>query len=175
MTDIYFVRHGQSVANANKACAGCMDVELTELGRTQALEAGAELARSGVVIDKIVTSPLRRARETAECIADAIGVKHEDIVVTEFARERNFGEYEGKLIAARRGVTKEVLAKMGVESVDAMAERARQLHDFVEGLAVQSVLVVSHNQFGCVFVATERGKPIEIVVNKLPNAHIFKI
>lgn len=175
MTDIYFVRHGQSVANADKMCAGCTDVELTELGRMQALEAGAELARSNVVIDKIVTSPLKRARETAERIADAIGIKHEDIIVTELARERNFGKYEGQLIAARRGVSDEDLAKMGVESVDAMAERAQQLHTFIEGLAVQSVLVASHNQFGCVFVAMERAEPIEIVVNKIPNAHVFKI
>lgn len=175
MTDIYFVRHGQSVANANKTCAGCTDVELTELGRTQALEAGAELARSGVVIDRIVTSPLKRARETAECIADAIGVKRENIVITDLARERNFGRYEGELLAARRGATKEEYAKMGVESVEAMIDRSRQLREFIEDLSVGSVLVASHNQFGCVFVATERGEPIEIVVNKLPNAQVFKI
>ncbi len=66
-TTLYFVRHGESEANAAKRYAGQTDSPLTELGRRQA-EAVAE-ALASVTFDRVVSSDLSRARDTAEAIA----------------------------------------------------------------------------------------------------------
>ncbi len=70
---LYLVRHGESAGNVNPALGRQEDPPLTDRGRSQATRAAAALARAGV--DAVYSSPLRRARETAEAIAAAAGVR----------------------------------------------------------------------------------------------------
>jgi ribonuclease H / adenosylcobalamin/alpha-ribazole phosphatase len=69
---VYLVRHGESVGNVNPAARRRDDPPLTDRGRAQANQAAAALARIG--IDAVFSSPLRRARETADAIGAASGV-----------------------------------------------------------------------------------------------------
>jgi uncharacterized phosphatase len=72
---IWFLRHGQSLANLEARFAGRRDDSpLTELGRSQALVAAAALP-SG--ISWIVCSPLRRATETAALVRHELNIKNE--------------------------------------------------------------------------------------------------
>jgi probable phosphoglycerate mutase len=87
----YFLRHGETTSNRDKTIAGWLDVDLTDLGRAQARAAIDRLAPVGVTA--IYSSGLRRARDTAAIIADALRLG-----VTPIAEinERNWGELEGK-------------------------------------------------------------------------------
>ena len=67
MRALYLVRHGQSVSNAVRRFQGMQDVPLSELGRRQA-EALAGALR-GRRIAAVYSSPLQRARHTAELAA----------------------------------------------------------------------------------------------------------
>ena len=67
--DIYIVRHGQSTANAEKVLQGWADYPLSQEGILQARVTGRYLVNSGVNLKAIYTSPLTRARRTAEEIA----------------------------------------------------------------------------------------------------------
>ena len=67
--DIYLVRHGQSTANAEKVMQGWADYPLSEEGIIQARITGRYLYNSGIPIKGIYSSPLHRARRTAEEIA----------------------------------------------------------------------------------------------------------
>jgi len=87
----YYLRHGETEANASRTIAGSLDVDLTPLGREQALLAARALA--GEPITAVYSSPLRRARETAEPVAAALGLP---VTVIEDIAERNWGELEGK-------------------------------------------------------------------------------
>ena len=69
---LYCVRHGESVYNAEGRIQGRLNVPLSELGRRQSAAAAAALARRSA--DALCASPLRRAMETAEIIADALGL-----------------------------------------------------------------------------------------------------
>lgn len=72
MTTIYLIRHGQSIKNTQKIVQGDEDDHaniLTDQGRAQAYEVADLL--NGVSVTKIYHSPLVRARETAQIIADA--------------------------------------------------------------------------------------------------------
>jgi broad specificity phosphatase PhoE len=66
------IRHGQSEANAKKIVQGLRDFPLDEAGRAQAAALGAWLKPSG--IQTILSSPLRRAAETASILAAALGL-----------------------------------------------------------------------------------------------------
>ena len=89
---IYLVRHGESEANISRRFSGITDVELTQRGVLQAVEAGKKL--KGKRIDKIFSSPLKRAKYTAEIIADEIAFNKKDIIIENSLTEVNFGIFE---------------------------------------------------------------------------------
>ncbi len=65
----YFVRHGESVGNTKGKMQGHLDSPLTETGRAQARRTGRWFADNGITVDRVFTSPLLRATETADIIA----------------------------------------------------------------------------------------------------------
>lgn len=72
---LFLVRHGESEGNASGIVQGRLDFGLTDAGREQARLAAEHLASHPV--ERLVSSPLRRARETAEVIADRLGLSVE--------------------------------------------------------------------------------------------------
>jgi broad specificity phosphatase PhoE len=69
---LILVRHGQSEGNASGVIQGRLDFGLSALGQHQARATAVRLA--SLRIDRIVTSPLARAAETARCIAEPHGI-----------------------------------------------------------------------------------------------------
>lgn len=88
---LYFIRHGETDWNRERRLQGQSDIPLNENGRNSAREAGIKL--SGTKIDLAFTSPLKRAKETAELV-----LKGRDIPIYEDARiqEISFGVCEGR-------------------------------------------------------------------------------
>jgi broad specificity phosphatase PhoE len=84
---LLLVRHGQTDANARGLLQGHVDLPLSELGRQQA----AALASVVPVGARIVASPLRRARETAEALGG-------DVEVDDRWIELDYGEFDGRPI-----------------------------------------------------------------------------
>ena len=72
--DITFVRHGESVGNAENRLQGQSEFPLSEKGRAQALSLAERWKGDGVSFDYVIASPLGRAFETAEIIASGLGV-----------------------------------------------------------------------------------------------------
>jgi broad specificity phosphatase PhoE len=87
-----FVRHGESIGNAQARWQGQSDYELTEKGRAQARALAERWKAERVKFDLIIASPLVRAKETAEIIAVAVGaqVEYDPVLL-----ERHIGEIEG--------------------------------------------------------------------------------
>lgn len=90
MTTIFLARHGESDWNVAKRFQGHSDRPLTELGREQA-HALADLIASEE-IEAVYTSPLSRARETAEIVAARVGL--EPVALAEL-REVDTGSWSG--------------------------------------------------------------------------------
>ena len=95
MTRLIFIRHGQSEANEQGRFAGQTDVPLTALGMAQA-ERAAEYIIKREKIDKIYSSDLKRAHDTAVPAAKLTGLPIND--VTEL-REICAGVWEGRLVS----------------------------------------------------------------------------
>jgi probable phosphoglycerate mutase len=88
---IVFARHGQTAPNRDGLVLGRADPDLTEEGERQALLLGEALRSEAVAA--IVTSPLVRARRTAEAISAACGVP---VTVDERLVEIDWGTWEGR-------------------------------------------------------------------------------
>lgn len=87
-----FLRHGESIGNAESRWQGQLDYALTERGRAQARALAERWISEAAKFDLIISSPLVRAKETAEIIASALGAK---IELDPILLERNIGEMEG--------------------------------------------------------------------------------
>jgi broad specificity phosphatase PhoE len=90
--DILFVRHGESENNANGRLQGRNDSPLTDRGRTQAATLAAWLLERGFRWSTAYASPLSRARETAEILAEKTGFPRP--VVDEDLAEVSVGSLE---------------------------------------------------------------------------------
>jgi len=91
------VRHGETAANTGGVWHGSTDTPLSERGRRQAERVAAHLAAAHPDVAALYTSPLERARHTAEAIARALGV--EPRIDTGLA-EYHLGRWEGETYAA---------------------------------------------------------------------------
>ncbi len=87
---LYVVRHGETELSARRAYSGRRDAFLTETGREQARYVAERLRDAGV--DAIYSSPLRRAADTAQAIADATGAP---LRIDQRLTEVDFGPLEG--------------------------------------------------------------------------------
>jgi probable phosphoglycerate mutase len=148
-TTTLLLRHGQTVLSIEKRFSGVGDQELTGVGRAQAAAAAVRLATSGAVA--VVSSPVRRARETAVLVGEALGI---EVAYDEDFRETDFGDWEGYTFAEVRAKwpreMAEWLASTAVappfgESFDATASRVRRARDrLLSSYGGATVVVVSH-------------------------------
>ena len=89
---LLYVRHGESTANVLKVFAGQnLKASLTKDGKAQARHAGNELLKRHIHVDTIITSPIERAFDTAQIIADVIGYNAGQIVVDDRLKEYDMG------------------------------------------------------------------------------------
>jgi broad specificity phosphatase PhoE len=139
MKTLYFVRHAESEANVLNILGGQSDFALSDRGRADAaLLAERFTARYGA--DLIVSSPLRRARETAEPFSIRLGL---EVAPDPALMEQNMGVFSGLSYAEaeadpryERDRTKRWdWTPPGGESYRAMADRIRPFFATVDKLA----------------------------------------
>ncbi len=147
---LFLVRHGETDWNVDFRFQGQSDIELTDVGKTQARKLGLSLADEK--ISAIYSSDLSRAVKTAKIIA----VHHElNIKKIPELREINFGIWEGltydeinksysDLYKEWRENTTDVKIPKG-ESLSEVAERSvRAIHQLVDQHKDESIVVVTH-------------------------------
>lgn len=87
---VFLIRHGETSWNKAYIMQGRVDIELNEVGKSQANEARAEM--ENIPIDICFVSPLKRARQTAEIVLSGREVP---LLVEPRLIEMAYGEYEG--------------------------------------------------------------------------------
>jgi broad specificity phosphatase PhoE len=123
----YIIRHGQSEANARKIVQGRRDFPLDDSGRLQAAALGSWLAPTG--IETILSSPLKRASETAAILALALGLP--DPVILDNLAEIDVGSFSGLSLDEARIRFPEIHAEFERSSWEGVpdAERAADLYE----------------------------------------------
>ncbi|MTE16137.1 bifunctional RNase H/acid phosphatase [Nocardia sp. CT2-14] len=149
-TRLLLLRHGQTELSVHRRYSGRGNPPLTELGWRQAADAAAMLAAKGG-IEAIVSSPLGRARDTAEAAGRALGLP---VRVLDGLTETDFGAWEGMTFQEAREHYPELHGRWlgdpsvpapGGESFDQVRERVEAVRrDLVALYPGANVLVVSH-------------------------------
>jgi len=94
---VALIRHAQSVWNADQRWQGWADPPLSEVGEMEALAVGRALATGTLgelITGAAVSSDLRRARQTAELLADQLGLPRPEVIDPEL-REIDVGNWSG--------------------------------------------------------------------------------
>ncbi|MEU3226676.1 bifunctional RNase H/acid phosphatase [Streptomyces sp. NPDC006976] len=150
---LVLLRHGETALTPQKRFSGSggTDPELSAAGREQAERAAAAFAARGTV-QEIVSSPLRRCRETAGAVAARLGL---EVRVEDGLRETDFGAWEGLTFGeVRERYAADLDAWLdspdaaptgGGESFAQVAVRVAEARDrLVARCAGRTVLVVTH-------------------------------
>ena len=155
---LYLLRHGQTDWNAAHKLQGQTDVPLNETGIRQAREEAKRREAAGVTFDRVFSSPLSRAKETARIVS---GLPEEEIQTDPRIMEMSFGVDEGKFYSfdpAQREKMSEnyqnfayhperYQACQGGESYEDLIRRTADFYRFLNdkyGNSDESILVVSH-------------------------------
>ncbi|WP_440971154.1 histidine phosphatase family protein [Peribacillus frigoritolerans] len=139
ITTICLVRHGQTDWNALGKLKGQTDIPLNELGKIQARQCGEFMSKDDW--DVIITSPLKRARETADIISHYIEVPV--IEKMEFI-EKNFGVAEGMTAAERKSAFRDK-DYPGQENQESLRNRLMNgLQEIQKEYPEKKVILVAH-------------------------------
>lgn len=143
MTETHFglLRHGQTDWNINFLLQGVTDIPMNQTGLEQVkLAAQAIQAKDW---DVVLTSPLTRAKQTAEIIATHVGFS--EVIEQELLIERSFGEAEGLSHEQWRAKYSNLDEIPGGESRQQLAARSQLLLDYVATeFGGKRVLAISH-------------------------------
>ena len=105
------IRHGQIQQHKEKIFLGQTDVALSDKGREQAIEAADEVESLGLCTDRIYTSDLQRALQTAGIIQ--LGADIPELIQEPGFREMNLGPWDGKFISEIRETMLDEYEKRG--------------------------------------------------------------
>lgn len=172
---IVFVRHGQTEWNVLKRMQGREDIPLNAKGLEEAeiTATGIKGAcdRTGLIFDKVVSSPLLRASVTAETIAKAIGCT--TVYSDENVTERDFGVLSGTPFDTNsKYIMQDVDEIPSLEPVSALLERVNR---FIKknASANENILVVTHGAVTRIFADhAEKADGYEITAPFLLNCHL---
>ena len=176
MKRLYLLRHGQTEFNVKKLVQGRCDSPLTDLGRKQAGMAAAWLKAHGVVPDKVASSPLGRAMDTAQLVATELLGPDAAVEPCEGIIERSYGSFEeGPHDALPTDVWDpgEDLIPFGGEGSHALQERmVGTLTNLMGAKDTETLLAVSHGSASRQFIKAAAPEGFELPT-KLPNCAIM--
>ncbi|MDU2507444.1 MAG: histidine phosphatase family protein [Collinsella sp.] len=176
MKRLYLLRHGQTEFNVKKLVQGRCDSPLTGLGRQQARVAAAWLKAHNVVPDKVVSSPLGRAMDTAQLVATELLGPDAAVEPCEGIIERCYGTFEeGPHDALPTDVWDpgEDLVPFGGEGSRALQERmVDTLTNIMGADGIETLLAVSHGSASRQFIKAAAPEGFELPT-KLPNCAIM--
>jgi 2,3-bisphosphoglycerate-dependent phosphoglycerate mutase len=95
MYKIVLIRHGESVWNKENKFTGWTDVDLSQKGKEEALNAGTLLKKEGYEFDLAFTSVLKRAIKTLWSVLDAMDLQWIEVIKNWRLNERHYGTLQG--------------------------------------------------------------------------------
>ena len=170
---IYYIRHGETSWNAEGRLQGTRDIALNDLGRRQAVHAGAILAdllkRDGrdTAALPFVASPLGRARATMELVRGVLNLPPQGYALDERLREIAYGVWEGSTLAEMQAADPVLYAKrltakwtMAPEGGETYAEVQHRMHDWYDSLRADTVAVAHGGTARALMVALGIETPV---------------
>ena len=147
---ILFIRHAESIDDLTGQYGGWLDLELTPNGRNQVAAVIADIKQLSEHFDEILTSPLKRAEESAYILGSGLGVPVREFV---YLKERNgYGLLSGLTKTEAKQNYPELVADMeagyvfGSEPEDMLVKRVRKTYEILTSMD-KNIVVVTHGGF----------------------------
>ena len=148
---IYFIRHGEAVDDIENRYGGWADFPLTQKGIEQARNTGEKLKAQGVTAEIILTSPLARAKQTAEEIGKILNIAIETFI---YLKERNT---YGLLSGLNKDKAKEKHPALveayekdkpvdGFEPYSTFLKRVKKLVKLLPALGYENAICITHGK-----------------------------
>lgn len=149
---ILFIRHGESVDDIEDRYGGSADFDLTEKGRDQVSESAKKISSLAEKFEIVLSSPLKRAFQSAEIISNELGLELE---VFEYLKERNLN---GVLTGLTRNEAKEKYPEVvethnrweyvdGSERTEDFNNRVKNAIKYLLEMKYNSLVAVTHGLF----------------------------
>ena len=149
---ILFVRHGESQDDLENRYGGWSDFELTPTGQDQLAETASRIEQLEEGFEIILSSPLKRARSSAEIISSSLKLPVE---IFEYVKERNtYGILSGMEKNEAKLKYPDQVEHLdseeyvdGSERIEDLLERIKKALDLIERRSEKSIVVVTHGVF----------------------------
>lgn len=176
---VVLIRHGQTNWNFEHRFQGQVDIPLNDTGRAQAQEAAENLKNFALLEQKqnphfeweaVVTSPLSRAYETGEIIAQALGLNVSKTY--DGMQERSFGDAEGVVVTP--DIWNDLETRFtGLEPLEDLRERGIvALNAALQEYAEKNLIIVAHGLWIAQIMTELTGKemtsPLNAAITELP-------
>lgn len=170
-------RHGETNWNSSEKMQGWQDNdvlnELNEKGLEQAYELRENLSREK--IDIIISSPLKRAKKTAEIIAKQRGI---EVVFDDRLKDRNYGIFSGKgrsEFGYKDFWDYDQNIRYPNNSAECMRDFLKRVYSFIEESKVKyadkNILIITHNSVTRIFNCYFNGIPKNKIISGLGVNH----
>lgn len=163
----FLMRHGQSQSNANGRIISCKKENkdpLTEKGREEVLETTKKLTKEK--IDLIIASPFMRTKETAQIIADKIGINQDKIICDDRLGEIFCGDHDGEpwteLNLGKETPGPETMQDVHIRVMEFLYETDAKYSD-------QNILIISHGAPLDLLHLGAQGLSIKDIVERYPD------
>jgi probable phosphoglycerate mutase len=175
--ELWLIRHGETDWNKQGLYQGQSDIPLNEAGLEQARQVAQYLAEARVDFSGLYSSPLARARQTAEESARCLGLP---ILSEPRLREIHQGEWQGKNYAAIVAQYSGLMAQSQADPLNTRAPGGESVAEVAERMAAaadeiarehpgERVLVFSHGFALAVLVCLARSIPLAEVYEHIPG------
>lgn len=179
------VRHGQIRQHKEKIFLGQTDVPLSETGREQAIDAADTVESLDIQTDKIYSSDLLRASQTAQIIR--LGADIDDLILEPGLREMNLGPWDGKFISEIKAEMPEEYEKRGRNLMtykmghgsenfyDLQYRVCRILAEILKKDKNKDIVIVAHSGVLRVIENNLHGKDVSDDWDKMDNGQVREI
>lgn len=149
---ILFIRHGESIDDIEDRYGGAADFDLTDKGKQQVSEAAKKIASLEEKFEIILSSPLKRAFQSAEVISKELGV---NVEIFEYLKERNLnGVLSGLVRSEAKAKYPEVVETHnrweyvdGSERTEDFSVRVKNAIKYLLAMKYSSLIAVTHGMF----------------------------
>ena len=137
---IYLVQHGQTDWNLEKRIQGQKNIPMNDTGIRQINELSDRIVEEKIRYDRLIASPLDRAKKSAEIIAEKTGFEG-GIIFDEDFKERSNGSLEGIVWSSELNMDD---PKYNVETISDLCKRAQKALDKYVFDKDEVIMIVAH-------------------------------
>ena len=170
LSKLILVRHGQSQWNLENRFTGWVDVELTDLGRTEATQAGEKINAAGIHMDEAFTSVLKRAIDTLTLALRAAGQEGLPTQFDQALNERHYGDLQGMNKEETAKQYGDAQVKLWRRSYDVQPPNGESLKDTAaRTLPYFEAKIIPALKIGQNVIVSAHGNSLRAIVMKLDN------